>query len=140
MRVAICLSLLLFGCQSKAGTGALAGGAIGVGAGALIGGGSGALIGGAVGSVAGAGIGAILDAEDRDKVRNNNPRTLDKIDNNQQLSVSDVISLHQSGVSDDKIIELIRQSDTHFNLNEYKLSRLRRAGVSERIIQYMLNT
>src|SRR5258708_4898283 len=61
------------GCETKAGTGALVGGAAGAGIGAIIGHnshgrtGSGALIGGAVGAIGGAIIGNEMDKSDRRK-------------------------------------------------------------------------
>src|SRR6478672_8862031 len=67
---AICLSAAT-GCETKAGTGALVGGAAGAGIGAIIGHnshgrtGSGALIGGAVGALGGALIGNEMDKADR---------------------------------------------------------------------------
>ena len=59
------IGLTIISCETKTGTGALAGGALGAGAGALIGGGEGALIGGAVGAIGGGLVGAALDEQDR---------------------------------------------------------------------------
>ena len=67
------VSLLLVGCESKTGTGALVGAGIGVGAGALIGGGGGALIGGAAGAVGGAVIGYLLSQEDQENLQRLSP-------------------------------------------------------------------
>lgn len=63
-------SLLLTGCETKAGSGALIGGALGAGTGAIIGNqsghsGGGAAIGGAVGALSGAIIGDQMDQQDR---------------------------------------------------------------------------
>src|SRR5436305_12256758 len=63
----------VMGCETKAGTGALVGGAAGAGIGAIIGHnshgrtGSGALIGGAVGALGGALVGNEMDKADRRK-------------------------------------------------------------------------
>src|SRR5882757_1131929 len=63
------------GCESKAGTGALVGGAAGAGIGAIIGNnshgrtGAGALIGGAVGALGGALIGNEMDKADKKRDR-----------------------------------------------------------------------
>jgi outer membrane protein OmpA-like peptidoglycan-associated protein len=76
-------AVLLGGCATKAGTGALLGGgggaALGAGIGALAGGGKGALIGGAAGAAVGAGAGALIgnymdkqQAELNDKVKGAN--------------------------------------------------------------------
>ena len=133
------LSLLLSGCATKTQTGALAGGALGAGAGALIGGGQGALIGGAVGVIGGALVGSALDDQDRQNVQRQNPRTLNKIDDGEQLSVYDVISLHKAGISDEKIIDLIQKTNSHFVMNTYKIEKLKKAGVSDTVINYMIN-
>src|SRR5436305_13024776 len=65
----------VMGCETKAGTGALVGGAAGAGIGAIVGHnshgrtGSGALIGGAVGAIGGALIGNEMDKADRRRER-----------------------------------------------------------------------
>ncbi len=56
----------LSSCQTRAQTGALAGGVVGAGAGALVAGGTGAVVGAGVGALTGAVIG---DAEDRAQTR-----------------------------------------------------------------------
>src|SRR5437762_9682356 len=68
------------GCETKAGTGALVGGAAGAGIGAIIGHnthnrtGSGALIGGAVGAIGGALVGNEMDKADRRKEQESRER------------------------------------------------------------------
>lgn len=74
------ISFVLIGCQTKTGTGALAGGAIGAGTGALIGGGTGAAIGAAAGALGGGLIGAALDEQDRQIMEQQSPNTLRRID------------------------------------------------------------
>ncbi|MCI5051619.1 MAG: hypothetical protein MRY21_00605 [Simkaniaceae bacterium] len=133
-------SFLLVGCETKTQTGILAGGVAGAGAGALIGGGQGALIGGAVGVVGGALIGSALDAQDRRYMEEHHPRTLQHIDNGQQLTISDIKSLSQAGISDNKIIELIDKTHSRYNLSSKQVIELQKAGVSQRVINYMLNT
>lgn len=135
---ALC-AIALASCESKAGTGALVGGGVGVGAGALVGGGQGALIGGAVGVVSGAVVGHMLDESDRKRVEENNPRTLKHIDNGEQLTINDVITLHKSGISDRKIKELIAKTDSHYSLSTETIHRLERAGISEDVINYMVS-
>src|SRR3990167_8494938 len=85
----IILSILAFfvvSCQSKTGTGALAGGALGAGSGAIIGGGTGAVIGGAVGVIGGALIGAALDEQDRKIMDKTSPRTVERMDRAEPLT------------------------------------------------------
>ncbi len=77
-------SLGSIGCETKAGTGALVGGAAGAGLGAIIGNnshgrtGSGALIGGAVGAVGGGLIGNEMDKSDRARDRYDDRRYDDR--------------------------------------------------------------
>lgn len=130
-------SITLTSCESRAGTGALVGGGLGAGAGALIGGGQGALIGGAVGVTVGAITGHMLDERERRRVEENNPRTLKHIDNGEQLTINDVITLHKSGVSDKKIMDLIDKTDSRYHLSVEAVHRLERAGISDTVINYM---
>lgn len=133
-------ALLLAACATNTQTGALVGGGTGAVIGGVAGGGQGALIGGAVGVIGGALIGSALDNQERESVQQRNPQTLNRVDNGEQLSIHDIISLHQAGVSDDKIIELIQKTNSRYMLNTYKIDRLKEAGVSDRVINYMLNT
>lgn len=136
----IIAATVITGCETKTQTGALVGGGIGAGTGAIIGGGQGALIGGAVGVIGGALIGSSLDDQDRESVQQQNPRTLKRVDNGEELSVHDIISLHKAGVQDAKIIELIQKTGSRYNLTTYKIERLKNAGVSDTVINYMMNT
>lgn len=129
---------LFWGCESKTGTGVLAGGAAGAGIGALAGGGKGALIGGAAGVIAGGLIGASLDNRDQKNLKQQSPQTYRRVDNGERLSVNDVINLSKADIDDDKIIELIQKTDSHYTLNNYQIDRLRDAGVSEKVINYMM--
>ena len=138
--IVIVLSCLLTSCATKTGTGALAGGATGAGVGALIGGGQGALIGGAVGVVGGGLIGAALDEQDRQIMEKSSPRTVDRMDRGEPLTINDVIKLSQGGVNDDTIIRYLQQTDTSYNLSQSQIERLQREGVSQRVINYMVET
>jgi len=134
------VSLALGGCATKGQTGALVGAGVGVGAGALIGGGTGAVVGGAVGAVAGGLIGASLDENDQENLHKRSRSTYNKVDRGEQLDVDDIIALSQAGISDKKIIELIQKTNSHYYLTSYQVDRMRRAGVSERVINYMAQT
>jgi outer membrane lipoprotein SlyB len=139
--VSFLLVLLVFSsCETKTGTGALAGGAIGAGTGALIGKGQGALIGGAVGALAGGLIGASLDEQDKKIMEQKSPRTVERMDRGEPLTVSDVIKLSQGGVSDETIIRYIKETKTHYNITQEQIDRMRAGGVSQRVINFMLNT
>ncbi|MBS0651060.1 MAG: hypothetical protein JSR93_07860 [Verrucomicrobia bacterium] len=134
-------TIFLVGCESKAGTGALVGGAAGVGAGALI---SptpqGALIGGAVGAATGAIIGASLDSDDREVLQQNSPDTVDRIDHGQQLTLDDVKEMSKNGLSDNVIIGQIQSTKSVYYLSTNEIIDLKNAGVSQRVIDYMIQT
>lgn len=134
-------AILLVGCESKAGTGALVGGAVGVGAGALI---SptpqGALIGGAVGAATGAIIGASLDSDDRDVLQQNSPDTVERIDHGQQLTLDDIKEMSKNGLSDNVIIGQIQATKSVYYLSANEIIDLKNAGVSQRVIDYMIQT
>ncbi|MCB1107682.1 MAG: hypothetical protein KDK76_06275 [Chlamydiia bacterium] len=129
---------LVTGCESKTGTGILVGGASGAAIGGIVGGGQGALIGGAAGVIAGGLIGAYLDNQDQRNLKEQSPQTYRRVDNGEKLSVNDVINLSKARVDDDKIIGLIQKTNSHYTLNSYQIDKLRDAGVSERVINYMM--
>lgn len=131
-------STLFWGCESKTGTGALAGGALGAGIGGIAGGGPGALIGGATGVIAGGLIGAALDENDQRSLERQSRQTYRRVDHGERLSVNDIINLSKANISDSTIIELIQKTGSHYTLNNYQIDRLRDAGVSEKVINYMM--
>ncbi|MCY3974503.1 MAG: hypothetical protein OXF02_03040 [Simkaniaceae bacterium] len=137
--VVACSVSLLCGCETKTVGGALAGGALGAGVGGIAGGGTGALVGGATGVIAGGLIGAALDESDRGSLQRESPETYGRIERGEPLNVEDVIRLNQAQFDDDKIIGLIRDTRSYFRLTYAQVSRLREAGVSERVIGYMLS-
>jgi outer membrane lipoprotein SlyB len=143
-------ALLLTGCQypngepNNTGTGAL----IGAGAGALMGaaiggprnGGAGALIGAAAGALAGGAIGNSMDQEQAAELRAQAPQTYVRVQQGQPLSISDIKALAEANVSDDVIISQIRNSHTVFHLSTSDIIDLHNAGVSEIVINFMINT
>lgn len=134
------LLLTLAGCESKAGSGALGGAAVGAVAGGFIGGGEGALIGGAVGAVGGGLIGYALDQQDREIMERRSPGTLDRIDNREQLSINDIKQMSRNGLSDQTIMNQIDATGSVFYLTTRQIINLKRAGVSEEVIDYMIDT
>lgn len=133
--------LSLVGCESKAGTGALIGAGVGTGVGALISPTpAGALIGAGVGAAAGGLIGASLDNEDRHALDNSSPQTLQKVDRGEQLSIEDVKKMSEAGISEEKIIATIHSTGSIYHLSTSDVEELKNAGVSQRIIDYMLKT
>jgi hypothetical protein len=139
----------LTGCQypngepNNTGTGALTGGAVGAASGAVIGGrnaGEGALIGGAIGAVAGGLIGNSMDQQQRAYLRTQAPETYARVDQGQPLSVADVKSLAKAGISEDVIINQISISHTVFHLSTADIIDLRDSGMSDKVIDFMINT
>lgn len=133
-------TVVLAGCESKAGTGALVGGGGGALVGGLMGGGTGALIGGAVGAVGGAVIGYTLDEHDRAVMQQKSPSTLNRIDKGEQLSVQDVKNMSRNGLKDDTIINQMKATSSTYSLNADQIIDLKKSGVSQRVIDYMIQT
>jgi hypothetical protein len=137
----------LTGCYTPQGrpdytaSGALAGGATG----AVIGSmahdpGAGAAVGAAVGAVFGGLIGHGLDQEQEAQLRAQAPQTMQRVEQGQPLSEMDVRALSQAGISDELIISQIRNSRTVYHLSTADIIALKNDGVSERIIDFMINT
>ncbi len=135
-----CAMMLLSSCENKTETGALVGAGIGVAGGALIGKGEGALIGGAVGAVGGALIGSALDHQDRKKMEQESPKTLDKIDHGEKLTTNDVKEMSKAGLNDNVIIGQIQSTKSVFYLSTDDIIDLKNSGVSQRVIDYMIET
>lgn len=136
----IAATALLTSCATNTGTGAMAGAILGTGSGAIAGGGKGALIGGAVGILGGSLIGAALDTQDRKVMERSSPRTVDRMDRTEPLTINDVIKLSQGGVSDDTILKYMEDSHSTYNLSQAQIRRLRDGGVSQRVIQFMIDS
>lgn len=145
------LALVLTGCETpygtpdRTGTGALAGGGIGAASGAIIGGagghaGEGALIGGALGAITGGLIGHSMDMDEQRRLRAEAPQTYARVEQGQPLSLADVKALAQARLSDEVIISQIRNSRTVYHLSSADIIDLKNAGVSEHVINYMINT
>jgi len=142
--------LLLTGCQTPHGqpnrtaTGALIGGGVGAATGALVARhrGAGALVGGAIGALGGALVGQSMDikAEQRQRLKAEAPRTLERVQQSQPLGLEDVKALAKAGVSDDTTIAQIASTRTVYQLSTADIIDLKNAGVSERVIDYMINT
>jgi len=132
------------GTQNNTGSGALIGGAMGAITGAAIGGprhgGEGALIGAAAGLIAGGLIGNSMDQEQQARLRQQAPQTYVRVDQGQPLGVADVRALARAGINDDVIISQIRNSRTVYHLSAADIIDLRDAGVTDKVVNYMINT
>jgi len=132
------------GTQNNTGSGALIGGAMGAITGAAIGGprhgGEGALIGAAAGVIAGGLVGNSMDQQQQARLKAQAPQTYIKVDQGQPLSVADVKALAKAGISEDVIINQIQNSRTVYHLSASDIVDLRDAGVTDKIVNYMINT
>ena len=144
--------MLLTGCYTPDGqpnrtaNGALIGGAFGAGTGALIGNAAGhhtaegAAIGGIAGLLAGGLVGSSMDQEARARVRAQAPQTLVRVEQGQSLATADVKALAKAGISDEVIISQLRNSHSVYHLSTAEIIDLKDGGVSEKVIDYMINT
>jgi len=146
---ALTVALAFTGCETpdgqpdRTGTGALAGGAIGAFSGAVLGGrhaGEGALIGGAIGAITGGLIGHSMDQEERERLRAEAPVTYERIEQGNPLAVADIKAMVSSKVGDDVIISQIQSTHSVYHLSAADIIDLKNSGVSEKLIQYMINT
>lgn len=132
------------GSPNNTGTGALIGGTLGALTGAAIGGpnhgGQDALIGAAIGAVGGGLIGNSADREQEARLRASAPQTYERVTQGQPLTIADVKALAKAGISEDVIINQIKNSRTVFHLTASEIIDLRDSGVSDKVINYMINT
>jgi uncharacterized protein YcfJ len=140
-------AVVLAGCvgpngeADNTGTGAL----VGAGTGALIGGangrgGNGALVGAAIGAIAGGLFGHAVDQAQQEQLRQQAPQTYVRVEQSQPLGLADVKALVKAGVSDDVIISQIQISHTIFRLSSADIIDLHNSGVSDRVVDFMINT
>jgi uncharacterized protein YcfJ len=120
-------------------SGALAGGAMG----AIIGSAArnpeaGAAIGAAVGAVAGGAVGHSIDQAQDAQIRAQAHQQ--QVQNTQPVTIDEIISMTKARISDDLIICQIRNSRTIYHLKPAEIIELKRTGVSERVINFMINT
>ncbi len=137
--LAFLASLCSVGCATHTGTGALAGGGLGAATGALIGSatgdaGKGALLGAGLGAAAGGLVGAGQDEVDRKNRDRYAAATAQG-----PVTVGDVVHMTHSGVREDTIVATIRSSNSVFHLTPADVTDLHNQGVSDRVIQAMLD-
>ena len=145
---AVIIGLSVSGCMTPQGrpdntaTGALTGAA----AGAIIGStarnpGAGAAIGATVGALAGGAIGHSVDqAQDAQEARARAEARQQIQESQPPLSTEDIKAMTRAKIGDDLIISQIRNSRTVYHLNTADIVGLKRAGVSEKVIDFMINT
>ena len=122
----------LVGAASGAGIGAAAAGRHDAGAGALIGAGAGALFGALLGHSA--------DEAQEARLRQQYPDTYARAVQGVPLSVADIKSMNKAGLKDETIIAQISNSHTVFHLDARQIIDLHDSGVSQTVIDFMINT
>ncbi|HEU5397206.1 MAG TPA: YXWGXW repeat-containing protein, partial [Verrucomicrobiae bacterium] len=85
-------------------------------------------------------IGQSMDRAQQERLRAQAPQTYSRVDQGQPLTISDIKALVRAGVSDDVIISQIKNSNTAFHLSANDIIDLHDSGVSDRVIDYMINT
>jgi len=144
------LTVVLSGCvnpdgsPNNTGSDVLFGGAMGALTGAAIGArghaGPDALIGAAAGALAGGLIGNATDREQATRLQTQGAPANVNMVSTQPTSIADVQAMAKAGVSDDVIISQIRNSRTIYHLAAVDVIGLRDAGVSEKVLNFMINT
>ncbi len=145
-------SALLFacGCSSMSNTdkGLVAGGLLGAGAGALVGlalhnPAAGAAIGGVAGAATGGIAGAVADDQKArgytQGVRDAQATQVAQV-SARQMSINDVIQMAQQHISDELIIQQIRNTHSNFNLTASDVINLKQYGVSDPVVEEMQRT
>ena len=135
--------LVLSGCaenQTKVGEGAGLGGILGAVVGGVIGHQQkghhelgGALIGGAVGATAGGIVGSQIPNQNAPQRASMAPPSAPI----SQVTMQQIVDWTQQGLSSDTIISRIRTTNSTYSLTADDISYLRRAGVSERVVETM---
>ena len=125
----------LAGCVAPVGPNQAGGAVVGGATGAIIGAaaahhsGQGAVIGGAIGALAGALMGRDIDDSLRTRVVQGQP-----------LGLEDVKALAKAGVGDDLIVNQIAATRTVYRLSTAQIIDLKNAGVSSKVIDFMIST
>ena len=81
-----------------------------------------------------------MDQEQQERLHQQAPQTYVRVDQGQPLGVADVKALARAGINDDVIISQIRNSRTIYHLSAADIIDLRDAGVSNRVIDFMIST
>lgn len=160
LSIAMALPLLtLLGCESAPGDepeqGAVIGGVAGAAAGAAVAGEGDRIEGALLGALLGAGggyiIGSEVDKRREDEAREaaekarQNPATPERareartadIDGNGFVTVDEVIALERAGLSDDEIVQRLRDTGQVFMIGASEREQLRAGGVSDTVIERM---
>jgi hypothetical protein len=135
----LAVGVLVTGCMSPSGrpdytaTGAVTGAILGSTARNS---GAGALVGAVVGGIIGHG----MDQAQEAQLRAQAPQTLQRVEQSQPLTIVDIKALVKAGIGDDLVISQIRNSRTVYRLSTAAVIDLKNSGISEKIIDFMINT
>ena len=84
--------------------------------------------------------GAPLNAKERETLQLNAPNTLNRIDNGRALTVDDIKKMSSVGLKESTIINQIIATNSVFYLSTQEIRGLRRSGVSQRVIDAMVES
>jgi hypothetical protein len=138
--------ILLMGCQSGAGTGALAGAGVGALAGNLLSKGghgnktAGTVAGAAIGGITGAIIGDSVEASNKRKQAEANARAAAIANAQRAPTVDDLITESMGGVSEAVMINQIRTAHVAYTLTSQDITRMSTNGVPQSVINEMLTS
>jgi hypothetical protein len=85
-------------------------------------------------------IGNAIDQDQQARLRAQAPVTYTRVEQGQPLSVADVKALAKAGISEDVIISQIQNSHTVYHLSAADIIDLRDSGVSDKVVNFMINT
>ncbi len=91
-------------------------------------------------AVGGGMISTTFDEQDRKVMERSSPRTVDRMERGEPLTINDIIKLSQGGVNDSTIISYMSETLSSYTLSQAQVRRLRDAGVSQRVIDYMVDS
>ncbi len=83
---------------------------------------------------------AALDQSDRSYLEKQSPQTLKKIDNQEQLTVDDIKKMGLARLSDEVIMSQIDATQSIFYLSSADIVDLQKSKISQRVINYMIQT
>jgi len=84
--------------------------------------------------------GSSLDEQDRKIMKEASPSTIVRMERGEPLTIVDVIQLHRNGISDETILQYMKFTRTTYSLSQAQLKHLQHAGVSQKVIHYMIDT
>ncbi len=82
-------------------------------------------------------INPVLDTQDRKVMEKSSPRTVERMDRGEPLTLNDIIKLSQSGINDSTIIQYMKMTKSTYHLSQTQVRRLQDAGVGQAVIDYM---